>query len=53
VADILIALVSEAQLIGNIRQAKEPISRALSISEKNASLYEKVHALGELGKRKL
>jgi hypothetical protein len=53
VADILIALASEARLIGNIRPAIEPISRALSISEKNASLYEKPHALGELGKRKL
>jgi CHAT domain-containing protein/Tfp pilus assembly protein PilF len=48
-ADLLIALASEAQLKGNRQQAAELVSRALSISEKNGSLYEKSHALGELG----
>lgn len=52
-ADILIALASEAQLKSNPSQAMELISRALSISEKNGSLYEKSRALGELGKMKL
>jgi len=52
-ADLLIALASEAQLKGNRQQAVELISRALSISEKNESLYEKSHALGELGEMML
>lgn len=52
-ADILIVLALEAQVKGNIQQATELISRALNISEKNESLYEKSHALGELGKMML
>lgn len=52
-ADILIALASEAQLKGNNPKAFELDSRALAISEKNANLYEKAHALGELGRLEL
>ena len=52
-ADILISLASEAQLKGNNPQATDLISRALSISEKNGSVYEKARALGELGRLKL
>ena len=52
-ADIVIALAAEAQMKGNIPQAMDLILRALSISEKSGSLYEKAHALGELGKLKL
>jgi len=52
-ADILISLASEAQLKGNTLQATDLISRALSISEKSGSLYEKSRALGELGRMKL
>ena len=52
-ADILLALASEAQLKGNPARAIELVSRALSISEKNASLYEKARSLGELGKLNL
>src|SRR5438270_1758223 len=52
-ADILISLASEAKLKGNTLESTNLISRALSISEKNASLYEKSRALGELGRMKL
>ena len=52
-ADILLALASEAQLKGNRARAIELVSRALSISEKNASLYEKARSLGEFGKLNL
>jgi tetratricopeptide (TPR) repeat protein len=52
-ADILISLASEAQLKGNTLLAIDLISRALSISEKHGSLYEKSRALGELGRMKL
>ena len=48
-AEILIALGSEAKVKGNTRQAVDLISKALSISEREGSLYEKSHALGELG----
>ena len=52
-ADILISLASEAQLKGNIQQGADLISSALGISERIGSLYEKSHALGELGIKKL
>jgi CHAT domain-containing protein/tetratricopeptide (TPR) repeat protein len=52
-ANILIALASEAQMKGNISQALELVSRALSLSERNGSLYAKAHALGELGRLNL
>ena len=52
-ADILIALAVQAQLKGNISQAVELISKALGISEKSGNLYERSHALGELGKIRL
>ena len=52
-ADVLIALASEAQLKGNTDQAAVLISRALNLSEKSGSLYEKARALGELGKLQL
>ena len=48
-AEILIALGSEAKVKGNSQQAVDLISKALSISEHEGSLYEKSHALGELG----
>jgi CHAT domain-containing protein len=52
-ADILIALASEAQMKGNTQRSLELVSRALSLAERNGSLYEKAHALGELGRVKL
>ena len=52
-ADILIALASQAQLKGNNQESVDLISKALSISEHEGSLYEKSHALGELGKMML
>jgi CHAT domain-containing protein/tetratricopeptide (TPR) repeat protein len=52
-ADILIALASEAQVKGNIQESLNLVSQALSMSERNGSLYEKAHALGELGRLKL
>jgi CHAT domain-containing protein/uncharacterized protein HemY len=52
-ADILVSLASEAQLKGNMLQATDLLSRALSISEQNGSLYEKARALAELGRTKL
>ena len=52
-AEILIALASEAQAKGNSQQAVDLILKALSISEHDGSLYEKSHALGELGKMML
>ncbi len=52
-ADILVSLASEAQLKGNALAATDLIARALSISEKDGSLYEKSRALGELGRMKL
>jgi CHAT domain-containing protein/lipopolysaccharide biosynthesis regulator YciM len=52
-ADILIALASEAQVKGNTQQALELVSRALSMSERSGNLYEKAHALGELGRLNL
>jgi CHAT domain-containing protein/tetratricopeptide (TPR) repeat protein len=52
-ADILLSLASEAQIKGNNQKAFDLVSRALSISERNANLYEKARALGELGRLKL
>jgi CHAT domain-containing protein len=52
-ADILVSLASEAQVKGNNRESEDLISKALSISEHEGSLYEKSHALGELGKMML
>lgn len=52
-AEIFTALASEAKVKGNIPQAMDLISKALDISEKSGSLYEKAHALGELGEIKL
>ena len=52
-ADILVALASEAQVKGNIGESIELVSRALGISERTGSLYEKAHALGELGRLNL
>jgi CHAT domain-containing protein/tetratricopeptide (TPR) repeat protein len=52
-ADILIALASQAQLKGNNQESVDLISKALSISEHEGSLYEKSHALGELGRMML
>lgn len=52
-ADILLSLASEAQIKGNNQKALDLVSRALTISERNANLYEKARALGELGRLKL
>jgi CHAT domain-containing protein/tetratricopeptide (TPR) repeat protein len=52
-AEILIALASEAQLKGNSQQAVELLSRAVSISEQRGSVYERSHAVGELGRMML
>ena len=52
-ADILLSLASEAQIKGNNQKALDLVSRALVISERNANLYEKARALGELGRMKL
>ena len=52
-ADILIALASQAQVKGNIQESVDLISKALSISEHEGSLYEKSRALGEMGKMML
>jgi CHAT domain-containing protein/Flp pilus assembly protein TadD len=52
-ADILLSLASEAQMKGNNQKALDLVSRALTISERNANLYEKARALGELGRLKL
>src|SRR5438128_5074908 len=52
-ADILLSLASEAQIKGNNQKALDLVSRALTISERNANLYEKARGLGELGRLKL
>jgi CHAT domain-containing protein/tetratricopeptide (TPR) repeat protein len=52
-ADILLSLASEAQIKGNNQKALDLVSRALTIAERNANLYEKARALGELGRLKL
>lgn len=52
-ADILNALASQAELKGNNQKALELLSRALTLSEKNASLYEKARALGAMGRLEL
>lgn len=52
-ADILLSLASEAQIKGNNQKAVDLVSRALTIAERNANLYEKARALGELGRLKL
>jgi CHAT domain-containing protein len=52
-ADILISLASQAQVKGNNQDSVALISKALSISEHEGSLYEKSHALGEFGKMML
>jgi len=52
-ADILLSLASEAQMKGNNQKALDLVSRALTISERNSSLYEKARALGEIGRLKL
>jgi CHAT domain-containing protein/tetratricopeptide (TPR) repeat protein len=49
-ADILISLASEAELKGNKDKALELLTRALTLSNKNASLYEKARALGSIGR---
>jgi CHAT domain-containing protein/tetratricopeptide (TPR) repeat protein len=51
--DILVSLASEAQMNGNLQQALDTVSQALSISEGNGNLYERARALGELGRLKL
>jgi len=38
---------------GNNQKALDLVSRALTISERNSSLYEKARALGEIGRLKL
>ena len=50
-SDILISLAAQPQLKGSTAEAVKLIARALSLSEKNGSYYEKARALGELGKR--
>ncbi len=52
-AEILISLAAEAQVKGNSQQATDLVTHALNISAKTGSLYEKAHALGELGKLQL
>ena len=52
-ADILISLASEAEMKGNNQQALELVARALRLTERSASLYEKARALGEFGRLKL
>jgi tetratricopeptide (TPR) repeat protein len=52
-ADILLSLAAEAQIKGNNQKALDLIYRALTMSERNANLYEKARALGELGRLKL
>jgi len=52
-ADILNALSSEAELKGNNQKALELLSRALTLSEKNRSLYEKARTLGAMGRLQL
>jgi len=52
-AEILISLAAEAQVKGNSLQATDMVTHALKISAKTGSLYEKAHALGELGKLQL
>jgi CHAT domain-containing protein/tetratricopeptide (TPR) repeat protein len=52
-ADMLIAIASEAQVKGNIKESMNLVSQALSMSERNGNLYEKAHALGELGRLNL
>jgi len=52
-SDILISLAAQPQLKGSTAEAIELISKALSISEKSGSYYERARALGELGRAKL
>lgn len=52
-ADILISLAAEAQVKGNAPEATDLVTHALKLSTKAGSLYEKAHALGELGKLQL
>ena len=52
-ADILNALASQAELKGNNQKALELLSRALTLSERNASLYEKARTLGAMGRLQL
>jgi CHAT domain-containing protein/uncharacterized protein HemY len=52
-ADILNALASEAELKGNNQKALELLVRALVLSEKNGSLYEKARTLGAMGRLQL
>ena len=52
-ADILNALASEGEVKGNNQKALELLSRALTLSEKNGSLYEKARTLGAIGRLQL
>ncbi|HZV89180.1 MAG TPA: CHAT domain-containing protein [Candidatus Binatus sp.] len=52
-ADILNALASEAELKGNNQKALEILARALTLSVKNGSLYEKARTLGAMGRLQL
>ncbi len=52
-ADILNALASEAELKGNNQKALEILARALTLSEKAGSLYEKARTLGAMGRLQL
>jgi tetratricopeptide (TPR) repeat protein len=52
-ADILNALASQAELKGNNQKALELLSRALGLSERNGSLYEKARTLGAMGRLQL
>ena len=52
-SDILISLAAQPQLKGSTAESMELIARALSLSEKSGSYYEKARALGELGRTKL
>jgi CHAT domain-containing protein len=49
-ADILNALASQAELRGNNQKSLELLSRALTLADKNGSLYEKARALGATGR---
>jgi CHAT domain-containing protein len=52
-SDILLSLASESEMRGINQKALGLVSRALVMSEKDGSLYEKARALGEVGRLKL
>jgi CHAT domain-containing protein/tetratricopeptide (TPR) repeat protein len=52
-ADILNSLAYEAELKGNNEKSLELLERALTLANKNSSLYEKTKTLGAMGRLEL